>query len=230
MQPYLFPYIGYWQLINAVDQFVILDDVNYIVRGYINRNRILINGQPYMFTIPIKKASQNKLIMDTEINFGEEEKKKFLLTIQNAYKKAFYYEAVMPLIEEIIRNSQTDLTEYIRFSIEKIMEYLNIHTKILVSSKIEKNEALKAEERIIEICKRLGADTYINPSGGRLLYHHLDFEQEGMELFFLDTKSECITYNQRQKEFVSNLSIIDILMFNNVQDIQVLLEKYDLNK
>lgn len=230
MQPYLFPYIGYWQLIDAVDKFVILDDVNYIMRGYINRNRILINGQPYMFTIPIEKASQNKLIMNTQINFGEEGKKKFLMTIQNAYKKAPYFEIVMPMIEEIILNLETDLTEYIRQSIKSIMEYLNIQTNILVSSKIEKNQDLKAEERIIEICKRLGADTYINPCGGRTLYHHLDFEQEGMELFFLDTKSECITYNQRQKEFVSNLSIIDILMFNDVKTIQRFLKEYELNE
>ena len=230
MQPYLFPYIGYWQLINAVDKFVILDDVNYIMRGYINRNRILINGQPYMFTIPIKKASQNKLIMDTEINFSDKEKDKFILTLQNAYKKTPYFEEVMPLIEEIIHNQASDLTKYIQFSIEKIMNYLNVQTSVLRSSEIEKNNSLKSEERIIEICKKLDANIYINPCGGRLLYHHSKFEQEGMKLLFLDVKSDCITYSQMQKEFVSNLSIIDIMMFNDVHTIQRFLKEYELNE
>lgn len=230
MQPYLFPYIGYWQLINAVDKFVILDDVNYIMRGFINRNKILLNGQPYQFTIPIKKASQNKLIMDTELNFLQEDKRKFLLTIHNAYRKAPYFEKVMPMIEEIIHNPENDLTKYIRYSIERITQYLDIKTEILVSSQIEKRSDLKAQDKIIEICKCLGADIYINPCGGRTLYQHSDFEQAGMKLFFLDTKSEHITYNQRQKEFSGNLSIIDILMFNDAKTIQSFLEEYELNE
>lgn len=230
MQPYLFPYIGYWQLINAVDKFVILDDVNYIMRGFINRNKILLNGQPYQFTIPIKKASQNKLIMDTELNFSQEDKRKFLLTIHNAYRKAPYFEKVMPMLEEIVQNPEIDLTNYIRYSIERITQYLDIKTEILVSSQIDKQPDLKAQDRIIEICKCLGADIYINPCGGRTLYQHSDFEQTGMKLFFLDTKSEHITYNQRQKEFVANLSIMDILMFNDAKTVQSFLEEYELNE
>ena len=229
MQPYLFPYIGYWQLMNAVDQFVILDDVNYIVRGYINRNRILFHGQPYMFTIPIKKASQNRLIMDTELRFETEDKRKILLTIRNAYKKAPYFETVMPIIEDIILNPEKDLTSYIRFSMENIIRYLDADIEILQSSEIEKKQNLKAGEKIIEICKVLGADTYINPCGGRALYDHSDFEKEGIKLFFLDTKEECISYDQRQDKFVPNLSIIDILMFNDVRTIQKFLKEYELN-
>lgn len=230
MQPYIFPYIGYWQLIHAVDRFVILDDVNYIMRGYINRNSILLNGQPYRFIIPIKKASQNKLIMDTQLSFDKDKKSEFLMTIQNAYKKAYYYEPVMSLITEIINNQETDLTKFIQFSIEKIMEYLHIHTELFVSSELKKNQELKAEERIIEICKRLNADIYINPCGGRKLYKHSNFEQKGMKLLFLDTKSECITYSQKQVGFIKNLSIIDIMMFNDVKTIWKFLKGYELNE
>ena len=153
MQPYLFPYIGYWQLMNAVDQFVILDDVNYIVRGYINRNRILLHGQPYMFTIPIKKASQNRLIMDTELRFETEDKRKLLLTIRNAYKKAPYFETVMPIIEDIILNPEKDLTSYIRFSMENIIRYLDADIEILQSSEIEKKQNLKAGEKLLKYVK-----------------------------------------------------------------------------
>ena len=230
MQPYLFPYIGYWQLINAVDKFVILDDVNYIVRGFINRNRILLNGQPYMFSIPIKKASQNKLIMDTELNFTEEDKRKFLMTIKNAYRKAPYFHEVMPMIEKIIDNPKTDLTSYIKNSILRINQYLDIDTEILISSQMKKDNTLKAQDRIIEICKKLNADIYINPCGGRTLYNHDVFEQEGMKIFFVDTRTECIQYKQFQNGFISNMSIIDVLMFCNKDEVQRFLMECDLNE
>lgn len=230
MQPYLFPYIGYWQLINAADKFVILDDVNYIMRGFINRNRILLNGQSHMFSIPIKKASQNKLIRDTKLNFSEEDKRKFLMTIKSAYGKAPYFSQVMPVVEQIIDNPEIDLTSYIKNSILRINQYLDIDTEILISSQIEKDNTLKAQDRIIEICKKLNADIYINPCGGRGLYRHCDFEKEGLKLFFLTTIGENIHYQQFKKEFVENLSIVDLLMNNGQNQIRNFLHQYILEK
>ncbi len=229
MQPYLFPYIGYWQLIHAVDKFVILDDVNYIKRGYINRNSILINGNPYKFTIPIKKATQNKLIMETQLNFDEQAKQKFLLMLQNAYKKAPYYGDVMPIMEQIINNPEEDLTAYIYNSLIKIAKYLQIDTEFLISSQIEKNNNLRAQDRIIEICKRVQTDVYINSCGGRELYDHESFKKEGMKLLFLDTRGEKVIYNQKNDSFEKNLSIIDVMMFNDIKTIRQFLEEYDLN-
>lgn len=230
MQPYLFPYIGYWQLICAVDRFVILDDVNYIMRGYINRNRILLNGKPYQFTVPIKKASQNRLIMDTQLNFEEKEKKKFLMTVSNAYKKAPMYGAVMPLVEAVIFNSQEDLTAYIQYSIEAVMEYLGVKRNIYRSSNLEKDNTLHAQERIIEICKKMQADTYINPSGGRKLYSHEAFREQGIELRFLDVCKDQIVYPQGIQGFEANLSIIDVMMWNEKEELCKFLEVYKLNE
>lgn len=230
MQPYLFPYIGYWQLIYAVDRFVILDDVNYIMRGYINRNRILLNGKPYQFTIPIKKASQNRLIMDTKLNFEEKEKKKFFMTISNAYKKAPLYGKVMPLLEEIIFNPQEDLTDYIQYSIEMITKYLGVKRDIYRSSQLEKDNILHAQDRIIEICKKMQADIYINSSGGRMLYDHEAFEKQGMELRFLDVCNNEIVYPQGLQKFEPSLSIIDVMMWNDVTRIGNLLKEYELNE
>lgn len=229
MQPYFMPYIGYWQLINAVDKFVLLDDVNYIMRGFINRNSILLDGDAYRFTIPIEKASQNKLIMETRLNFTPDKKQSFLRTISYAYRKAPYYETVMPMVEDVINNPEEDLTVFIKYSIEKIMEFLNVQTEILLSSRMEKDQSLKGEERIIEICKRLGADTYINPCGGRKLYHKDAFKKENMCLYFLDTQSDHIIYNQAQQEFIGNLSIMDVLMFNGIEEIRDFLKRYELN-
>lgn len=230
MQPYIFPYIGYWQLINAVDTFVILDDVNYIMRGYINRNEILLNGKRYRFNIPICKASQNKLIMDTKLNFTQQKREDFLRTIEAAYRKTPYFNIVMPIIQEIIEYREEDLTRFILNSINKIKQYLNLKTEICISSKLDKNNNLKAEYRILEICKCKNADIYINPSGGRELYHHEVFEKQGIKLLFLDPDMDQIKYNQNNEYFEKYLSIIDILMFNNKEKIKQFMEAYSLNE
>lgn len=230
MQPYLFPYIGYWQLINAVDKFVILDDVNYIKKGFINRNRFLINGAEHIFTVPLEKASQNKRIMDMKLNFPAEERKKLVQSIEYAYKKAPFFNEVMPILEKIICFKEDRLTEYICNSIREISDYLGIGTALYRSSEIDKDTGLKGQERILSLCQKLEADTYINPSGGRALYNHRDFTDRGINLCFLDVKSENISYIQyNRSEFVPMLSVIDVLMFNDTTQIERFLQEYELN-
>ena len=99
MQPYFFPYLGYWQLMNIVDKFVIYDDVNYIKRGWINRNRILVEGKPFYIHVPVMKASQNKIINEMEVFVDSSLRKKELKTIELAYKKAPFFDSVYPLIK-----------------------------------------------------------------------------------------------------------------------------------
>ena len=229
MQPYLFPYIGYWQLINAVDIFVLLDDVNFIKRGYINRNSILINGKPYVFSIPVKDVSQNRLIKDMKLCFDRKEKKKFLTRLELAYRKAPFFDSIFSLMRTSIETDTENLTDYIWNSIELVTQYLKIATIVVKSSELVKDNTLTGQDRIIEICKRVHANIYINLSGGRKLYHERKFREHGIELFFLDTKFERISYSQFENSFVENLSIIDILMFNSVEKIKEYLEEYELN-
>ncbi|MBO7258082.1 MAG: WbqC family protein [Alphaproteobacteria bacterium] len=226
MQPYFFPYLGYFQMFNAVDKFVLLDDVNFIVRGYINRNSILLNGAAYRFSIPLEKASQNKLINETKLNFQEKDKQDFLKTIQFAYKKAPYYDAFYPVLEDIVNNPEIDLTLFLKYSFEKIKAYLGLNTEILLSSKIEKDNSLRAQDRIIALNKALGATMYINAIGGQELYNRNDFQKENIELKFI--KMDKVEYKQFKNEFVANLSMIDVLMFNSVDDTKHLLNKYEL--
>lgn len=223
MQPYLFPYIGYWQLINAVDIFVIYDDVNYIKRGYINRNSILINNEAKRITLSLKKASQNKLINQIEVG---DDGKKFLNAIKMSYSKAKYFKNVYSLIEEILTQKERNLAKYIGYSIIKISEYLNINTKIVYSSDIDKNNRLKGQDKIIDIVKTLNGFHYINPIGGITLYDKDDFKQEGIKLSFLETKS--FSYSQFGNDFIPNLSIIDLLMFNSHEDLTNFLNYYNL--
>jgi hypothetical protein len=224
MQPYFLPYIGYFQLIKAVDLFVVFDDVNYIKKGWINRNAILINGNSFLFTIPLKNVSQNKQINQILIDDDESWKKNLMKTIEQSYKKAPFFSDVIPLVKQIVFYAENNLAQFIYFSILKICDYLHMNTKIILSSSIEKNNELKGQDKIIEICKILGAKNYINAIGGVELYDKERFLTSSIELNFINTNP--ITYKQFNNNFVSWLSIVDVLMFNSVEETNKLIEQY----
>ena len=228
MQPYIFPYIGYYQLINAADTFVILDDVNYITRGWINRNNILLNGRAHLFSFPVESASQNRLILQTKLSFHEKERLKFLKTFQQAYGKAPFFGEFYPILEEIVFYSDNDLTNFIHNSFVQTLQYLGISKKITRSSMIVKDNSLKGEERIIELCKKLDADMYVNLPGGKELYNHGSFERNDIDLRFISTLFDQVKYKQFKNDFVSHLSFLDILMFNSKDEIIKMLQKYIL--
>jgi hypothetical protein len=225
MQPYVFPYIGYFQLINAVDKFVILDDVNFITRGWINRNRIIVNGKEHLFSIPVNKSSQNKLISDSEF-LDTSWKKKFLKTIEQSYSKAPFYEECFGVISSILSINEKCISKWLYAQINLICIYLKIKTEITESSRVYCNRHLKAQERIIDICIQERTDIYINPIGGRELYNSDAFTKNNIRLYFLKSISE--KYTQFTKEFVPSLSIIDVMMFNSVDEIHALLNKYEM--
>ena len=226
MQPYIFPYIGYFQLINAVDKFIIYDDVNFINKGWINRNNILVSGQAHLFTIPLKDASQNKLINEVALASQEPWQKKFLKTIQQSYQKAPEYQTVFNLIEEIVNSDAGTIYELTYKALVRICEFIGIETEIIPSSEIYKNTHLKGPERILDICKKEQADHYINPIGGMELYDKEQFEREGIRLSFI--KSIQSPYTQFKNAFVPWLSVMDVLMFNKPEEVRKQLEAYEL--
>ncbi len=226
MQPYFFPYIGYWQLINAVDKYVIYDDVNYIKGGWINRNRILMNGNIQFFNIKIKGASSNKLINEIEIEIDKIYNLKLIRTLEYCYKKAPFFNQCLPLIERILNYEEINLAKFLEFSIKEICNYLDIHTEIFISSEIHKSNKLKGEDKVLEICKILNASEYFNAIGGKELYSYEKFEVNNVELKFLQPKE--IFYKQFSNDFVKNLSLIDVLMFNSIESIKMMFEKYTL--
>lgn len=226
MQPYFFPYIGYFQLINAADKFIILDDVNFINRGWINRNRILVNGADKLFTMPLKDASQNKLIKDIEILADRAEKEKMVKTIEFAYKKAPLFSHAFPLLQQIIFQEDKNLSYFLYKSLVILNEYLGIKTEIVRSSSVYGNADLKGQEKILDICTKENAYEYINPIGGTELYDKQRFAEKNIALYFL--KSGEIQYLQFKNEFIPWLSIIDVIMFNPVPKIQEYLKRYTL--
>ncbi len=226
MQPYLFPYIGYFQLIKAVDKFVIYDDVNFINKGWINRNKILVNNNANLFTVPLKNSSQNKLIKDIQISESRDWRSKFLKSLELSYKKAPFYEEVFKLLLEIIQNKENNISKFIYFSLLKINEYLKIRSEIIESSSVYSNSELRQQNRIIDICRKENADEYVNPSGGKELYSKELFESNGIKLQFMESKK--IQYNQFDNGFVDSLSIIDLLMFNSKERLNMFLNEYSL--
>lgn len=223
MQPYLFPYIGYWQLINTVDTFVIYDDVNFIKQGYINKNNILSNGKKQVFTLELIGASSNKLI--NEIKVGNNSKK-LIKSINQNYIKAPYYEKISPIIKDVLNQDENNLAKFVGYSLQKISNYLEIDTKILYSSNLEKDNNLRAQNKVLSICKELNASKYVNTIGGQELYSKDDFQMQNIKLNFLDTK--LVKYKQFKNEFIPYLSIIDILMFNSKEEAKDMLNKYEL--
>lgn len=226
MQPYLFPYIGYLQLINSVDKFVLYDDVNFINKGWINRNRILLNGKDYLFTLPCEKASQNKLINEIEVISEEITIKKLLMTIKSAYGKAPFFESVYEIIEKVLEFDKIALSQIVYNSIKSVLNYLEIEKEIVFSSREYANRELKKADRLIDICKRENCNNYINAIGGKDIYDKKYFEMNGINISFL--KPNEIQYKQFGNEFIPNLSIIDVMMFNDKKTILEFLSQYTL--
>ncbi len=223
MQPYLFPYIPYWQLIHSVDVFVVYDDVNYIVRGFINRNYILERGKPKLFTLNTQGASQNRKINQVSVGGNAE---KLTKNFYHQYRKAPYFESTMNIISELLLNNEKKLSRYITATLKKICTYLSINTKFIDSSEVFNNAGLRETERIVDICKQLDAEVYINPIGGRILYSKDEFAEKGLQIFFIE--SNPVVYKQFQNLFVPNLSIIDAMMFNPPEAIHEFVESYQL--
>lgn len=207
MQPYFFPYIGYFQLLNYVDKFIIYDDVNYINKGWINRNKIIVSNQINYINVPLKKASQNKKINEIVISYDHDWVKKILTTIKMNYSKSKNFNTIFLIIENLLKKKYSTISDLNFHIINSLVKYLDIKTKIVKSSSIYQNQNLKGQDRILDICKKENASIYVNPIGGVHLYEKEKFSNNGIEIQFLKTK-EFSKYSSKNQ---INLSIIDML-------------------
>lgn len=226
MQPYFLPYIGYFQLISAVDVFVVYDNIQYTKKGWINRNRMLQNGKNVMFSLQLKKDSDYLDVLERELSV-DFNRTKLLNKFKGAYTKAPYFKKVLPLLESILLHEDNNLFRYIHHSLIQLCCHLGIDTEIRISSSLPIEHSLKGQEKVLALCERMEASTYINAIGGQELYSKDDFAQHDIALQFLRIKP--FTYLQFGAGFVPWLSIIDVLMFNSLEHIQQhLLNQYEL--
>lgn len=223
MQPYLFPYIGYFQLMNAVDEFIVYDNIEFTKKGWINRNRILVNGKDEYLSFPLKKGSDFLEVKDRELaETWPAERKRILNRIRESYRKAPCFSQALPVIEEAILFEESNLFGFIFHSLITTKNYLGIKTPLIVSSTIAIDHNIKSAAKVMALCKARNADGYINPIGGIGLYDREDFKANGIGLQFLQT--DTVEYPQFGNAFIPHLSIIDVMMFNSKETIQSYLQ------
>lgn len=225
MQPYFLPYIGYFQLMSAVDVFVIYDNIKYTKKGWINRNRFLLNGEPTEFALPLKKDSDFLDVRDRRLA-ADFDSTKILNRFQAAYRKAPQFEAIFPQVEAILRHPESNLFDFIHHSVQWVARVLDLRTRLVVSSTLDIDHGLKGQDKVLAVCECLGARSYINAIGGQELYDGASFEARGMELRFIQSLPH--EYRQFSGTFVPWLSILDVLMFNPVEEVRELLGRFDL--
>ena len=213
MQPYFLPYIGYYQLIAAVDVFVVYDNIKYTKKGWINRNRMLMNGQDAMFSLPLKKDSDSLDVVQRELA-ADYSRERLLNQFKGAYSQAPHFAETFALLERIVLSEESNLFRYIHHALVETCAHLRIDTEIRVSSGIGIDHSFKGQEKVLALCRAVGADTYINAIGGTELYSREEFGSQGVELKFI--KSKPYSYGQFGATFVPWLSIIDALMFNSL--------------
>jgi len=211
MQPYFFPYIGYFQLMAAVDTFVVYDNVKYTKKGWINRNRILCNGKETLLSLPLRKGPDHLDIREREVA-PTFEPRGMLRLLDTAYRGAPHFGSTFPLLERILLQEETNLFRFLHGSIREIAAHLDLRARILVSSEVDIDHGLRHKDRILAICTALEAGTYVNAAGGTALYAPADFREHGIELKFI--KSLPLEYPQAGTPFIPWLSIIDVLMRN----------------
>ena len=214
MQPYFVPYIGYFQLMSAVDKIVLLDDVNFINAGWINRNRILAKGQPHWLTLPLAKASQNRLINEIEIVDDHLWKRKAMRTIGLSYRNAPFVEQALPFLSSLLKEARGSLSVFLSWHLVQVATLIGIDTRIEPTSTIYPKEHRRGQDRILDICHREGATSYVNLPGGKNLYDAGLFASVGIDLLFLQPNLKKLPLQHGGDEGPS-LSIIDLLMFNS---------------
>lgn len=217
MQPYFFPYIGYFQLIAAVDLFIVYDNIKYTKKGWINRNRMLQNGKDVMFSLPLKSDSDYLNVFERELA-PDFDCNKLLGQFKGAYRHAPYFVQTFPLIEQVALHEDMNLFGFLHHSIVKTCEHLGITTEIRMSSNIAIDHGLTNEDKVLALCEAVGASTYVNAIGGMELYSKETFREKGVDLKFI--QSNPFEYPQFGDAFVPWLSMIDVMMFNPLDAIQ----------
>ena len=226
MQPYLFPYIGYWQLIQAVDLYVVADNVHYIKHHWINRNRILGEGnQPHPFGIEISHANGERPISETKRVVSRKQAEYLCRVLKFYYSKAPYYKEAMEVIKPILMDEEADLTRYLVKQLKEVSRYLGIGTEIILLSDVTERGDCTAPEIIRRVCELLGHSTFTSSINGNKYYDKESFRKMGINLEFL-VRDEDICYKQRCDKFVPDLSIIDAMMYCSREELHGMIDRY----
>lgn len=229
MQPYFFPYLGYFSLIKNTDHFVFFDTPQYERRSWMNRNRILnINGDVNYITVPLVKAPQKTAIKDMIVDNTQDWPESMIAKMGLYKKKAPYYEETVKFFRSVLKEKYHSLADLNVKTTIATCEYLGIEQRFDVFSKMDLSigPVSQPDEWALEITKAMSYDTYINPPGGTAFFRKELYTKNGIDLKFL--KINLQPYIQCIGRFESSLSIIDAMMFNSKETIRNMLDEYEL--
>ncbi len=230
MQPYFFPYLGYYQLVSNTNIFIFYNDVNFVERGWINRNYILMNKQKGLITIPLKKASSNKKINEIEILSDKKIFNKILRTIELNYSSAPNFKQGFVILKEIFDKGSNTIDQLAITSIDSVFKYLDLPFDYELSSNIDYDRTSTKVDKIVEISKNYNVDTIYFPPGSTSLYSDRDFSRRGL-------KSKVIhpvfkEYSQRlpNDQFIPGLSMLDLIMNNDKNKLLGMLQSFKVGQ
>ena len=230
MQPYYFPYLGYFSHIFASDYFVLHDDVEFSKNGWINRNRFLSSTKISLLTLPLAAAPDSARISERVIAANFEPGKHFRM-LEGAYRRAPFWHELRDELPELLRVETANLSNHLSSVVGRICHLLEIETPLVSSSDLDFDRELRGQARVLRICELAGAQTYLNPEGGKNLYSGQDFSRRGMDLAFISHTPR--SYPQREFErkeadtasFVERLSILDMLAEIGLADTRLRVRK-----
>jgi hypothetical protein len=216
MQPYFLPYLGYFQLIAASDCFVVYDNVQFIKNGWIERNRYLLEGEAKWFGVPLAKGSHSQMIMERQVS-AHFDMASLINKLAFAYRKAPHVERTLTWLEALLKLPAQNIAELNELALRSCCSLLKLNTPIIRASEWAPSSHSRGQDRVIEVIKSVGGTSYLNPAAGGSLYEADDFAQAGYALELL--KPSLPVYAQHNKPFVPALSILDALMFNEVETV-----------
>lgn len=232
MQPYFFPYLGYFSLIKHTDEFILFDSVQFIRHGWIERNRILKPNEGWQYiAVPLQKHNLSTIIQDIKINNNEDWRTKIFAQLEHYKKKSPFYNETIDVVKKALSLPPTSITELNFQILQTVCEYLDIPFNCQIFSKMDLQiePALDADEWALNICKALGyIDEYWNPPGGMEFFDRSKYEQAGIKLVFQKPILEFYSQRRGPENFENGLSIIDIMMFNSPEKINEMLDQYEL--
>jgi hypothetical protein len=211
---------------HAVDVFVFHDDAQYIKAGWVNRNRILLNSEPSWLTLPVNKGATSLPIDQRYYALDDNAVVAIKNRLRGCYAQAPEYDAIYPLLCGLLDYTDSNVASFNANLLIAIARKLGIGCNFASSSAMHVPMGLKGQDKVIDMCRRIGATRYINPIGGLALYNGEAFSDTGIELRFL--QANPTGYAQFGSTYQPFLSIIDVLMFNPIERVRTMLDDYRL--
>ena len=230
MQPYFFPWLGYFSLIKHADQFILFDPVQFIRHGWIERNRILKQNEGWLYIkVPLSRHPIQTLIKHVVIDDVQPWRQKLLAQLVTYKKISRRYDEIYALIEVAIAPPFESIVELNRHTLQAVCRYLGFEKELPIWSQMNLTieQPMAPDEWALNTCKALGnVDEYWNPPGGQSFFVPTKYEQMGIKLRF---HQQCLRpYHQRRETFESGLSIIDVIMLNTPEVVNAMLDEYAL--